>query len=127
MQRLSPLNEGLFTLVKNVVQNALPLGCTTGFEDDFFKTAKEALFDNAYYSWDISYICEFVELLPQMSAPDDEERISELLDYIIDNNLNHDDAALLNDELSSLEQIEKKYGLGVSGQIESLRNSMALT
>jgi hypothetical protein len=92
---------------------------------DFFHIAKESMFDNADWISDILFIVDFLELVPHMSNPEDDQRIIELIENIVDS-LDCDlDSQTLSDELSTLEEIEKKRGYQLDGQIRSLHDLLS--
>jgi hypothetical protein len=58
-------------------------------------------------------------------TPEDRDGIREALSDIVDNHLDDDDAQLLGGELSSLEEIERKHGLGLQEQVDRVRGLLS--
>ncbi len=98
MMNLELSNGDLFYLVKKVVV----LDCVTDLKSDFYATAKESLFQNAYWVSDVSYITDFLKLLPQMHTQEDNERIIGIIDNIVDNHLDDNDPQFLKNQVSRI-------------------------
>jgi len=114
-------NADLFMLVKETA----PLEGIDDLKGDFFAAAKESLFRNAYWISDVSYITDLMELSPQMFTTEDRELITEKVKDIVDNHLDDDDAQLLSAELSTLEDMEKKYSFGLNKQADRVRELLS--
>jgi hypothetical protein len=91
----------------------------------FFAAAKESLFRNAYWVSDVSHITDLMELHPQLFTTDDRERIIETVRNIVDNHLDDDYAQLLSDELSTVENMERRYNFGLHEQVERVRELLS--
>jgi hypothetical protein len=116
MSDLGLSNDDLLRLVKKVID----LSCVIDLRSDFLAVAKESFYRNADWISDVSCLVEFLELCPKVSGPEDKDRVVQTIDDIVDN-LDDNDPQLLSDELSSLEEIERKSGLSLQKQIESVR------
>jgi hypothetical protein len=116
MSDLGLSNDDLLRLVKKVID----LSCVIDLRSDFLAVAKESFYRNADWISDGSCLVEFLELCPKVSGSEDKDRVVQTIDDIVDN-LDDNDPQLLSDELSSLEEIERKSGLSLQKQIESVR------
>ena len=114
-------NRDLVNLSKNVAG----LNCISELENGFYIAVKESLFENAYWVSDAACIVDFLELHPQFSSQEDRERITETVRLIIDDHLDADDAQFLGDELSSLEEMEDKYKLGLQMEIANVQEMIS--
>jgi len=122
MPDLKLSNDDLLGLSKKIAE----LDCINDLKSDFFTVAKESLFENAYWVSDASCIADFIELCSKMVSQEDRERIAETVSDIVDNHLDDDDAQLLNDELSSLEELEEKFDFGLRKQIENVQEMLSV-
>ena len=121
MPELHLSNNDLFVLAEEV-------SVVEGVDDlanAFFAAAKESLYRNAYWVSDVSYITDLMKLHPQIFTPDDRERIIETVRNIVDNHLDDDDAQLLSDELSTIEDMERKYNFGLHKEVVQLRKLLS--
>ena len=114
-------NTDLIGLSKKVAN----LDCVSDLKESFFIAAKESLYTNAYWVSDASCVVDLIGLFPQVFSQKDHERLAEQVREIVDNHLDDDDAQLLSDELSSLEEIEEKFKYGLTEQIESVRDMLS--
>ena len=114
-------NTDLLGLSKKVAV----LDCISDLKESFFMAAKESLYTNAYWVSDASCIADLIELCPQVFSQEDHVRLVEQVREIVDSHLDYDDAQLLSDELSSLEEIEEKCNYGLIDQIESVRELLS--
>ena len=122
MLDLKLANYDLLGLSKKIAE----LDCISDLKSDFFTVAKESLFKNAYRVSDASCIADLIELRPKIFSQEDRERIAETVRDIVDDHLDDDDAQLLSDELSSLEEMEEKFSFGLQGQIESVQDMLSV-
>jgi hypothetical protein len=121
MPDLTLSNDDLLGLSKKIAE----LDCISDLKSDFFTVAKESLFKNAYWVSDASCIANFIELRQQMFSQEDRERIAETVRVIVDDHLD-DDSQFLSDELSSLEEMEGKFKLGLQKEIESVQDMLSV-
>ncbi len=114
-------NTDLLGLSKKVAE----LDCISDLKESFFIAAKESLYTNTYWVSDASCVADLIGLCPQVFSQRDHVRLAEQVREIVNNHLGDDDAQLLSDELSSLEEIEEKLKFGLSEQIESVRDMLS--
>jgi len=96
------------------------LYCVGDMWETFCDVTKESLFKNAFWLSDVHYIAKYFDLCPGLFTGEERDRLIKKIDSIIDN-LDGDDPQLLDDELGSLEAIEKEYELGLSERVERVQ------
>jgi len=118
---IKPRNRDLLRLVEEVVA----LDYLAGSTNDFLVISKQSLYQNAHWISDVSSLVQFLKVCPEMRSSEDNERIVEHLDSIVNSLDYHDDPDLLRDELCSLEEIEGRTHLKLMRQIGTVRELLS--
>jgi hypothetical protein len=117
------INEDLLYLIKEVNDLAF---IDKKLKDELFSWAKNSFYENANWIYDVSYALDFFKMCPHIYTSDEDQ--SRIIDIITEIVYSHsdDDPEFLSDELYELEKIEKEHAINLSGQIEKLRNKIAI-
>ncbi|MGB8991340.1 MAG: hypothetical protein WCD80_04730, partial [Desulfobaccales bacterium] len=122
IERYNIRNYDLLYLIENVIVLDY---IDEKLRNELLSFAKESFYENANWITDVGYILDFFKLCPYKYKEDDQARIIDTINEIVEYRLDIDDPDLLSDELYNLEKIEKERGINLNGQLETLRDKLA--
>jgi len=92
---------------------------------DLLSLAKDSIIEKAHWISELEDILEFFKLYPFMQSSEDKERIQKKAAIIVDNNVSDDDYEMFDDELYRLKNIQEKYKINLSKEIDDIEYRMS--